>query len=120
MSQNNSPVVVGWSLPHIAQARPFGEGDEALVGELAAVLARHKALDRFGISLLHQHFPIGDDEIICEDVDPQTRILTARPIKRSEADQEAHTPTLWDLRTGEPVALCLCKDYGNGHSHWRC
>jgi len=113
-----SAKVADWNFPHIKDAEPIGEDDRELVADVRAVLEKHGALSRFGLALLHQHFPVGTDEVLCEEVDTGKRILTSVVAKRSTSEQEPHTPTLWDLRANEPVVLCRCKDYGNGHSHW--
>jgi len=34
--------------------------------EMKALLAKHNALERFGIILLHDHFPIAEDEEMVE------------------------------------------------------
>ena len=51
-------------LPTIDEVVPVGPDDEACINEIRSVLARHNALQRFGITLLHKHFDITDDEVL--------------------------------------------------------
>ena len=107
-----------WELPHISQAVPLTEADKMLVEELVTVLRKHDALKRFGLTLLHQHFTIGDDEVLCEDVDVTTRTLTTGPVNTAELQSVPHKVTAWRLDTGRPMMGCVCKDYGGGHQHF--
>lgn len=111
-------VAQSWDLPHISDAQALTDRDNPMVEELVAVLKKYNALDRFGIALLHQHFPINKDEVLCETVDAKNRVLTTKPVSKSELEAEPHTVTVWDLRTGRPHMGCVCKDYGDGHSHY--
>src|SRR5262249_39367548 len=67
-------------LPAIENAEPLGCQDVALLTELREVLARHGALGRFGLTLLHEHFPVEDNEVLLETNDPLTRTLEMRPV----------------------------------------
>ena len=107
-----------WDHPSIADARALTEEDAPLVNDLVAVLEKHNALDRFGIALLHQHFPIATDEVLCEDVDVRNRVLSTRPIKKETVAREPHTVTLWSLRDKTARMACVCHDYGQGHAHF--
>lgn len=52
--------------------------------ELRDVLKKHNALDRFGITLLHKHFDVADDEIMLETTDVGNRTLHMQPIKTKD------------------------------------
>ena len=56
-------------LPDVDTPLPKTEADDKLFRELAEVLKRHNPLDRFGITLLHTHFPIKDGETLLETSD---------------------------------------------------
>ena len=60
-------------LRDITEVIPLSEKDDELIQELVAVLRKHNALDRFGLTLLHQHFDIGDDEVMVESTDIEAR-----------------------------------------------
>jgi hypothetical protein len=75
------------------------------------------ALERFGISLIHRHFDIADDEEMMEYTDAQQRILTIKPVKKSDIDWENTTITNWKLTEGDEVARigCGCARNSGGH-----
>ena len=119
-------------LPDIDDVKPLGEEDRALMAELHQVLLRHKAVDRFGITLLHNHFPINEGEVLVEECDPVNRVLTIKP---KAADQVAGGKTIqtnWrfhpaDHRLSEhemgmtlagAILACMvnCSNMGGGHS----
>ena len=101
-------------LPSFDEAEPLGAGDAAFVAEIRAVLAKHGNSSRFGLCLIHEHFPVKDDEILFETNDPETRTLTLRVMKRSElADTEVKITSwnvaAWDPETGtSPFAMTAC------------
>ncbi|MGW2825937.1 hypothetical protein ACWC24_33775 [Streptomyces sp. NPDC001443] len=65
-------------LPRFEEAEGLGPRDAEFVRDLVAVLERHGNLDRFGLCLLHDHFPLAADEVLVEVNDPETRTLHAR------------------------------------------
>jgi hypothetical protein len=67
------------SLPDLTEIEPLGEADRTCLEELRAVLERHGNLDRFGVTLLHDHFAIAPDERMMETCDLETRTLTITP-----------------------------------------
>jgi hypothetical protein len=98
------------TLPDIDEVEARSEKDEACFAELRAVLERHDALGRFGITLLHQHFDIGEDELLVEEVDVEERTLTIQPVSRSEiANRRRVKETNWRLDTD--VAMTACTPY---------
>lgn len=81
---------------HINDVRPIGNADEACLSEVRRVLDRHGALGRFGLILLHGHFPVAEDEILVETCDETARTLTSRPMKRSSlAERADFVQTVW-------------------------
>lgn len=105
------------TLPDILEAKPLGADDKPLVEDLISVLRKHNALDRFGITLLHQHFPIGDDEVLVENVDCKARVQTIQPLSKHELGDLNYTETSWRLDSGEPMMACMCVKMGDQHSH---
>ncbi|MFF3504194.1 hypothetical protein [Streptomyces sp. NPDC003247] len=109
------------SLPRFEEAQPLGPQDAAFVQELVAVLERHGNLDRFGLCLLHDHFPLGEGEILTETTDMEKRTLHTRVEK---ANRTRHSkPTQWRFLpevthsrrvefTGDPYEVILqCDPY---------
>jgi uncharacterized protein YejL (UPF0352 family) len=93
-------------LPDITHAVPLSDADKELVQELTAVLEKHNALGRLGLTLLHQHFTIHEDELLSEEVDEKARTLTTRPVKKEELRNVHYKETAWRLDTGAPLAAC--------------
>jgi hypothetical protein len=90
----------------------FGPQDQACLDEIRSVLERHGRLDRVGVCLLHQHFPMADDEVLMESCDEEARTLTLRPMKRSELDEEDVIFTSYSLGSGSALQACSKKDHG--------
>lgn len=91
-------------LPNLGTLKPLGPVDQPCIDELREVLAKHGALERFGITLLHGHFPMEPDEILKEYCDKENRTMTLKPVKKSELKQALFTA--WSLETGEPLVGC--------------
>ncbi|MFI9249487.1 hypothetical protein [Streptomyces sp. NPDC053069] len=75
------------SLPRFEEAEGLGPQDAEFVKDLVAVLAKHGNLNRFGLCLLHDHFPLAADEVLVETNDPEARTLHAHVEK---ADRTRH------------------------------
>lgn len=77
-----------WSrLAHIDHVRPIDETDTECLEEIRLVLKKHNCLSRFGISLLHSHFDLADDEMLMETTDLAKREHWVRPVKKSDWEQ---------------------------------
>lgn len=99
-------------LPDIADVIPRSAADDALFAELAAVLNKHSARDRFGVVLLHTHYPIADGEMLVEETDVETRTQTIRPAPGRPADT---IETAWRLGPqGQAITNCVCPVDRNG------
>ena len=98
----------------ISAVDPLLPADLACFRELRDVLQRYGALDRFGISLIHRHFDIADDEELMEYTDVEERTLTVKPVKKSDIDwQHAFSAPNWTpipRQTGHPVQRKLDTD----------
>jgi len=104
------------SLPHIREITPLSERDAPLVRDLVGVLKKHKALKRFGLTLLHRHFPFSDDEVLLETTDAGARIQTIRPVSKKLLADEEYIETCWRLDTGQAVTACVCIVRGGEHT----
>lgn len=105
-------------LHDINDARPLTESDSQMVDEVIAVLRKYDALDRFGLSLLHKHFDISEDEVLMETTDLVERTQLIRPISKSQLENLTYMETAWRLDSGKAVMGCNCvTDSGTGHRH---
>lgn len=68
------------------------EDDRACLDEVGAFLVLNSLHSRFGISLLHQHFGVTDDEVFIEFSNQVTRSVTLRPHRRSVLNERPTTP----------------------------
>ena len=101
------------SLRDINDVTPLNEADASMVEEVIAVLARHNALDRFGLMLLHQHFPVAEDEVLLETTDVKARTQIIRPVPKTTLESMEYIETSWRLDSGRPVMHCSCAtDHG--------
>lgn len=55
------------------------EADARCLQEVGAYLVQAGVHERFGISLLHSHFPVADGELLVEDFDPVQRTVSLHP-----------------------------------------
>lgn len=104
------------ALPDISEAVPLTEADGPMIQEVIQVLRKHGALSRFGLTLLHQHFPTTADEVLVEATDVHTRTQTIHPCRKVDVAGLPVKETAWRLDSGRAVMSCLCvmKD---GHMH---
>ena len=105
--QSREPVTTSFDDINLVSA--LDESDLPCLSEIREVLLRHNRLDRFGMCLLHSHFPIADDEILLEETDVAARTLTLRPVKRTNIVASEVIETNWTLGSGAAVQLCSKK-----------
>lgn len=98
-------------LAELTEVTPLGEADRACLDALRAVLKQHGSCDRFGITLLHQHFPIAEDEQLIETCDVPERTLTIRPETRRTLPEGRVIETSWrfDDTTDDVLESLVCK-----------
>lgn len=104
-------------LPDIREVQSYSDSDKALFAELKSVLERYNAASRFGVMLLHSHFPVANDEVLCESTDIGARQQTVAPVLKSELSKQQHIVTSWRLDLDEPLMGCVCVAI-NGHGHF--
>jgi hypothetical protein len=95
------------ALPDIDEVAPISEEDEACIREVKEIIERHGKLGRFGLTLLHNHFPIAEDEVMVELCDPESRTLTIRPVKKPELANVSLVETNWRLDIPGALAYCM-------------
>lgn len=107
------------SLQNIEGVRGYDpQKDKALFQDLRKVLEAHDAVDRFGVTLLHNHFDIESDEQMIETHDEQERTLTLKPYRNIDLKEgETLQATNWrfDEETGGVQAFLFCVWDGGQH-----
>jgi len=98
-------------LPQLEEIEPLGPSDSACLEEIRDVLVRHSAIERFGITLLHDHFDVALDEVLVESCDPENRVLTVTPARIGGVSDEGRlVETNWRFgRRGEVLASLVCR-----------
>lgn len=91
---------------NIRDVKPLSDEDGACMAEVAAVLKRYGCLDRFGMTLLHEHFTTATtDEVMLETNDPVARTLLIRPVPKSELQGVDSVVTSCQFLQNEPRLL---------------
>ncbi|MFE0191742.1 hypothetical protein [Streptomyces sp. NPDC058989] len=110
-------------LPPFEEAEPLGPQDAAFVQDLVAVLEKHGNVERFGLCLLHDHFPLAADETLVETTDTERRTLhthveRASRTRHSKPSQWRFLPGVHHSRraefAGEPYEVILVCDPYSG------
>ena len=107
------------SLKDISEVTPYdAQKDKPLFDELQQVLRKHGAIDRFGLTLLHEHFKVGANEWLVETHDHEARTINIQPYRNEEL-KEAKIDlqeTNWKFgKDGQPVAFLYCIRTLDGH-----
>jgi hypothetical protein len=96
--------------PDLLAIEELGEPDAACLEEVRAVLARHGALGRFGITLLHDHFDVAPNEVLLETCDERTRTLTISPQQLDPSAAGRVIETSWRFsERGSVITGLVCK-----------
>lgn len=106
--------------PQHRELEPLGQADHACVSEIRDVLNKHGLLDRFGLTLLHDHFDIAPDEILVETCDHESRTLTLKPMTAGQRQELHLAESSWRLVDGAALTACYqaCV-WSNGSHSWR-
>jgi hypothetical protein len=97
------------ALPDIDEVRPVGPEDDAVFADIREVLTRHGALQRFGVTLLHQHFPIAPGEVLVERIDAINRVLTSTPRVTESVGNAVETSWRLDHPDGQQRCETRCE-----------
>lgn len=104
-------------LSDIDSVQPLGEDDHACLLEIREVLERHGRLGRFGITLLHSHFPISEDEVLVEVCDDQARSLTMTVQSSTVLKSPNIKATSWRMTDGASMVSCLTSCVSSNGQH---
>ena len=91
-------------LTHFDDLEPLSEKDIECFDEIRRILKKYDTLDRFGITLLHKHFDLNDNEMLVEELDANTRTMHISPRKPEEENLEFFQ-TAWRLGEGTEIIL---------------
>lgn len=110
-------------LPDISEVQPISEKDELCLNEIRGILEKYNSINRFGITLLHEHFEINDDEVLIETCDTEKRILTITPVKSGFLKNRNYIETNWRLDVEGASTYCMVacieNDEGKHQKHWQ-
>ena len=106
-------------LPSIHDVEKTAQEDEQCLREIKAVLERYGKTSRFGITLLHQHFMLADDEVLVENCDIEKRTLVTTPMKTSESIVRNYIPTVWRFDGKNPSVCAYCPTHGSQHDGYK-
>jgi hypothetical protein len=107
-------------IAHIKDIDSISSEDHECLEEIRDILARHSRLNKFGIALLHHHFPLHDTEILVESVDPYGRTLSSTPVAWSKIDRAKVMETLWRFgpNVGDVRSMAGCDTTTISHPDW--
>ena len=72
------------------------------------MLLKHNALDRFGVTLIHKHFELEENEQLVEFTDIDSRRLTIQPVSDSESLNTVETSWKFSKEPSGPHPLTVC------------
>ena len=94
--------------PIITEEEALSDDDLACLSEIKNVLERYDRVERFGVSLLHSHFPLAENESMVETTDAGTRTMTQSPQVLDPSDISM-VDTQWYLGASMPLSLVKCR-----------
>jgi hypothetical protein len=106
-------------LPSIHDVSELDDTDLTCLEDVGQVLARHNKTGRFGAALLHQHFTLGEGELLVEHCDPEHRTLVTAPESAHIVLDRKYIPTVWRFDGQQPQACSYCPKHGNQHAGYK-
>lgn len=99
-------------LDDLMDVHTMSSTDEECINEIQSVIEKYGLTGKFGVSLLHKHFDLENDEILLETNDPIQRELSSRPVKISEISSKDYIPTIIRFDDGQKYGCSYCsKDH---------
>lgn len=106
------------AVPDLGDVDAVNGEDRICLIEIAEVLSRHGKSERFAVHLVHKHFEVAPDEVMCEFTDVMNRVLTTRPVKRDAGGGIVETTWMLRVEGGEVMQTCHYSCYPvTGSSH---
>ena len=92
------------------------DAEAAAFSELRSVLERHGLERKYGITLLHKHFDLAEDEMMVEHTDVASRTLISRPAKIDSVAPENMIEVTWSLDRAATAGVCVWRCYYDANS----
>lgn len=83
--------------PHIDDVSALDDSDIECLREVRDVLKKHGRVERFGVTLLHKHFDLSEDECLVEETDVEQKLQVISVKKKGEVQRERVIETVWRL-----------------------
>jgi hypothetical protein len=99
------------SLRDIHEVSSRSPAEDGCFAELKEVLRRHGLEKKYGITLLHKHFDLRDDEILVEHTDIGQRTLVSKPMKVGSVPTQNLIEVTWSLDNDLVVGNCRSHCY---------
>lgn len=96
------------SLERIHDVELLSDADLAVLADVREVLEKHRALERFGVTLLHSHFDVSANEVLVERVDADARSMAISTEPLATFDAVELVPTAWRYVADRLVATQYC------------
>jgi len=94
----------------IMRSLQLSKKEYQMMQEVFQVMSKYNTKRKFGIQLIHSHFPIANNEVLYETHEVKNRTLTQIPIRVDDIDNNA-LATSWEMTKGKEVAVsCFCCD----------
>ena len=103
--------------PDIHETDARTESEAAVFLEIKGVLKKYGLETKYGLTLLHKHFDLAEDEILIEYTDVENRTLTSKPTKIGTVSSNSLIETTWALDQDVVMGHCVnvCYTGSNGH-----
>jgi hypothetical protein len=97
-------------LPHIDETDYLDASDEACMLEVREVLLKHGKTGRLGVTLLHRHFDLAENERLIEHCDEDNRTFVIKPEKIEDLGDAKIIETAWQFseETEKPISILDC------------
>lgn len=92
----------------IDESDALSADDLECMREIRQVLERHGKLERFGVTLLHEHFAMRPGEVLLEASNADTRRMSLEPAIVDPSDVTSIS-TQWYLGQSVPLSLVKCR-----------
>lgn len=100
----------------IHEVEPRLESETAAFIELREVLVRHGLEQKYGLTLLHKHFDLAENEIMVEFTDLETRTLISKPTDADSVSESNIREVTWSLADDTVMNVCVQRCYFNRNS----
>lgn len=117
MSQSATPLAFAVNRQKdIHEAEPRLESEIAAFIELREVLVRHGLDQKYGLTLLHKHFDLAENEVMVEFTDLKTRTLTSKPTTIDAIPESNLREVTWSLSNDTVMGACVQRCFFNPSS----